>query len=90
MVRGISHGPCRAVRAVKSESPFVPTPEGPVSQSNLDKNSQPAPSTPASSPDELIKDLDVTLSETDKKAVVGGGKSEHVYMTIKLTDATIS
>lgn len=59
-----------------------------MSESNLDKNAQPASSTPAS-PDELIRDLDLTLTEAEQKGVVGG-KGEHIYMDIKMKEVIVT
>jgi hypothetical protein len=46
----------------------------------------------ASSPDELIKDLDIEVTEADARAVVGGKgkKDQQEFLVVKLTDVIIT
>lgn len=63
-----------------------------MSDPNLDKHAEAASATPASSPDELIKDLDVSLSESEQGGVVGGkaGKAQQEFLILKMTDVLIT
>jgi hypothetical protein len=59
-----------------------------VSESNLPKPDEATPS--PSSPDNLVKDLEVRISESDQSGVVGGrkaGKGQQDYLVVKLVDA---
>jgi hypothetical protein len=57
---------------------------------NPDAGSEPMSAPTSSSPDELIKDLELT--EDDKSSVVGGksGKTNHEYLIVKLNDIIVT
>jgi len=65
--------------------------EGTVSESDK-KNAENAASSPtSSSPDELIKDLDLT--EDEQSSVVGGrkaGKDQQEFLIVKMNDVIIT
>ena len=60
-----------------------------VADSNLDDKSDKT----ASSPDELVKDVDVKLSEEDQNSIVGGrkaGKLQQEYIKITMKEVIIT
>ena len=64
-----------------------------VADSNLDDKSDKTASSPASSPDELVKDPDVKLSEDDESSIVGGrkaGKGQQEFMKITMKETLIT
>ena len=63
-----------------------------MTESNIPKSDENIPEQ-ASSPDDLVKDLDATISESDANSVVGGrkaGKEQQEYLIVKLNDAIIT
>jgi hypothetical protein len=60
-----------------------------VSESERPKSEESAPS----SPDDLVKDLDIQVSKADEEAVVGGrkaGKGQQEYLVVKMNDVIIT
>lgn len=64
-----------------------------MAESNLDDKSGETASSPASSPDELVKDVDVKLSEEDQNSIVGGrkaGKGQQEYLKLTMKEVIIT
>jgi hypothetical protein len=63
-----------------------------MAEMNPHKPDELAPSTPASSPDDLIKDLSLEVSEADQNSVTGGkgGTTQQEYLIVKLKEVIIT
>jgi hypothetical protein len=63
-----------------------------VAEMNTPRNDELASSAPASSPDELVKDLDVGVGDADQQNVVGGraGSNKSEYLIVKMNDVIIT
>src|SRR5258708_5524936 len=64
-----------------------------MAASNPDHGSEPMSSPTSSSPDELIKDLELEVSKDEESSVVGGrkaGKGQQEFLIVKMNDTTIT
>lgn len=71
MYRHVIHGPLRPSTSRSGESSGPSNPGVPMAESNADKNAESTSSSPVA-PDEIIKDLDVRVSDEETKDVKGG------------------